>query len=49
MLDKYSQWYYNDSMSYYPFEISHEQLSSYNKLHFFDKAPINLAASEYGI
>ena len=49
MLDKYSQWYYNDSMSYYPFEISHEQHTSYNKLHFFDKAPINLAASEYGI
>ncbi len=36
-------------MSYHPFEISHEQHTSYNKVHFFDKTPINLAASEYGI
>ncbi len=50
MLDSFFLLYYNTPMNYNnSFEFIHEQHTSYNKLHFFDKTPIDLAASEYGI
>ncbi len=50
MLDSFFPLYYNTPMNYNnSFEFIHEQHTSYNKLHFFDKNPIDLATSEYGI
>lgn len=48
-VDMFFHFDYNNFMNNNLFIVTHEQHTSYNKMHFFDKTPIDLAASEYGI